>query len=143
MVVFSILIQYFMYFRAPLILGLSTKHLHLYKEHFQIKMTWLLMLSGTKGFVIINDSRCTYILHVSTTFFYWKKNIYPLPKKETQHVNKYNLLIYTEIWHSGCSDFKVHSNVKILASFYMSQPLILLHHQTLASRCRRLSAAPK
>ena len=30
-VIFSILMQYFRYFRPPLILGLSPKHLHLYK----------------------------------------------------------------------------------------------------------------
>jgi hypothetical protein len=36
---FSILIQYFRYFRPVFILGLSPKHLHLYKEYFKIKMT--------------------------------------------------------------------------------------------------------
>ena len=52
MVVFSILLQYFRYFIPPFILGLSPKHLHLYKYYFKIKMTWLLVLSGSKGFVI-------------------------------------------------------------------------------------------
>ena len=35
MVVFSILIQYFRYFRPSCILGLSPKHLHLYKYEFR------------------------------------------------------------------------------------------------------------
>jgi hypothetical protein len=52
MVVF--LIHYFRYCIPLFILGLSPKHLDLYKQYFKIKMTWLIVLSWSKGFIIPN-----------------------------------------------------------------------------------------
>jgi hypothetical protein len=71
-------------------------------------------------------------------------------KKETQHVNKYNLLqnfnviLNTEIsiilhWNLTHWFFRLWRS-SVLRVF---QPLTLLQHRTFASRCRRLSSAPK
>jgi hypothetical protein len=66
---FSILIQYFRYFRPVFILGLSLKHLHLYIEYFKIKITLLLVLSGSKGFVITNIILSTFIYYMLKPHF--------------------------------------------------------------------------